>query len=113
VVFPANAGIDSAEYLLVPQTVTTTPDFTSTFKLAGGTLAMSGAQVVAAVRGAPESPAAQFHNMLRRLEEQRAYATLVPGGAAVRTQVAPPPAVISVGDHRVQGALGHRAAARR
>jgi len=99
VVFPANAGTDSAEYLLVPQTVTQTPDFTSSFRLLGGTPAAAAARVAAAVRASPESPAQQFHTMLRGLEAQRAYATLVPGGAAVRAQ-APPPAVINVGDQR-------------
>jgi hypothetical protein len=38
--------------------------------------------------------------MLRGLEEQRAYASLTPGSAAVRTQTASPPAVINVGDQR-------------
>src|SRR2546425_5692788 len=36
VVFPANASTtDSAEYLLVPQVTTESPDFRSSFKLAG------------------------------------------------------------------------------
>ena len=100
VVFPVNANTDSAEYLLVPQATTETPDLTATFKLAGGALAMATAQLAAVVQSYPPSPAEQFHNMLRELERTRAYASLAPGAAPARSQTASPPGVDTVGNQR-------------
>jgi len=99
-VFPANANPDSAEYLLVPQAITETPDLTATFKLAGGTPAMAAAQVTAAEQGYPLSPPQRFHQMLREMEQTRAYVS-VAGPVSARAQGAPRvPAVIGVGDQR-------------
>ena len=102
VVFPANASAtDSAEYLLVPQATTETPDLTSTFKLTGGTPAMAAAMIAAAVQSPPLSPPQRFHEMLRELERTGAYPGAT-GAATAHTQLAapalgPPP---SVGDRR-------------
>ena len=84
----------------MPQTVTETADFTTTFKLTGGLPSMAAAQIVADEGSAPGSPAQQFHTMLRELEAQRAYASLAPGSSGPRFQAAAPPAVINVGDQR-------------
>jgi hypothetical protein len=100
-VFPANGGPDSAEYLLVPQVSSEVPDLTSTFKLAGGTLTGAAPSVVAALQSPPPSPAERFHYMLRELERTRAYPGVAASALAARPQaVARPPAVITVGDQR-------------
>lgn len=102
VVFPANASTtDSAEYLLVPQATTETPDLTSTFKLTGGTPAMAAAAITAAVQSPPLSPPQRFHEMLRELERTGAYPGAT-GGATARPQlVAPAPGLPPiVGDRR-------------
>jgi len=101
VIFPMNANPDSAEYLLVPQATTETPDLTSTFKLAGGAaLALAAAPPAAALQGSALSPAERFHNQLREMERTRAYLSAA-GALPVRPQGAPPvSAVINVGDQR-------------
>src|SRR5437867_2535680 len=74
VVFPANASTtDSAEYLLVPQVTTESPDFRSSFKLAGALGAMAAPPVAALVQGASLPPAERFHRMLREMERTRTY----------------------------------------
>jgi hypothetical protein len=100
VLFPANASPDTAEYLLVPQATTETPDLTSTFKLTGGTPAMAAPSVVAALQSAPLSPPQRFHQMLREMERTGAYPG-VTAAAAARPQLVAPPAAIpppNVGD---------------
>ena len=87
IVVAANAsGTDSAEYLLVPQASTTAPDFHSSFKLAGG--AAITASIAAQFQAAPASPAEQFHDRLRRMEEEGAYP--VPAGMTASARGAAP-----------------------
>jgi len=87
-IFPANGSASSAEYLLVPQSASGTPNDTQSFKLQGGGLmAATLAGQVIAPEGAPPplSPAEQFHLFLRRAERVRSY-PVPPGwqrGAAV------------------------------
>ena len=92
VVFPANMNSDSAEYLLVPQATTETPDLTSTFKLFGGAAAMAAPLIAAAVQRSPLSPPERFHQMLRELERTGTYPG-AEGGAAAHPQVLAPAAV--------------------
>jgi hypothetical protein len=101
VVFPANTNSDSAEYLLVPQATTETPDLTSTFKLFGGTAAMAAPLIAAAVQRSPLSPPERFHQMLRELERTGAYPG-AEGGAAAHPRVVAPAAVAPpvVGEQR-------------
>ncbi|HUL02615.1 MAG TPA: hypothetical protein VLV16_05220 [Gemmatimonadales bacterium] len=75
-IFPANpSSTDSAEYLVVPQAATTSPDFHSSFKLVGGALAAAAPPVAAAMEGAPISIAQQFHDRLRLMEQDRSFPT--------------------------------------
>jgi hypothetical protein len=84
VVFPANTWPDTAEYLLVPQAATETPNLSSSFKLAGSAAAAAAPAVSAALQAPLPSPAEQFHARLRELERTRAY-----GGGSVVPLVAP------------------------
>ena len=73
-VFPANPSLtDTAEYLIVPQAATTNADFHSSFKLAGGALMPSAPPVSAALQAPPLSPAQQFHDRLRMMEQDRSF----------------------------------------
>jgi hypothetical protein len=79
ILLPANAsGTDSAEYLLVPQASTASPDYHSSFRLTGGA-SIGAAPSVGALFQAPlPSPAQQFHDRLRLMEQQGVYP--LPGG---------------------------------
>ncbi len=100
VVFPANALADTAEYLLVPQATTETPNLSSSFKLAGSAVAAAAPAIAAALQAAPLSPAEQFHARLRELERTRGYGapgvSAAPGAPALGAQVVP--ATVKVGD---------------
>jgi hypothetical protein len=72
VVFPANgSGIDSAEYVVVPQLATGVPGHTSSFRLLGDTIRPATPTAPFAVAPAivELSPAEQFHAFLRRGDE--------------------------------------------
>src|SRR5438034_8281813 len=72
VIFPANtSAIDSAEYLLIPQSAAGSPGVSSSFLLVGDTLHTPVAALMASL--ATQSPAQQFHDFLRqgRSEERR------------------------------------------
>ena len=78
ILIAANASTtDSAEYLLVPQASTTSPDYHSSFKLAGG--APITAAIAAQLQAVPASPAERFHDRLRLMEQEGAYP--VPAGS--------------------------------
>src|SRR5436305_515163 len=69
VTFPANTSVDSAEYLLVPQSAAGTFGQTALFALRAAMPSpapMAVAPLLAAPT-APPSPAVRFHGMLRRL----------------------------------------------
>ena len=92
VIFPANAStIDSAEYLLIPQSAAGTPGVSSSFLLLGDTIHPPMAALRASF--APLSPAEQFHAFLREGERLRWY------GFTPQTQPAPgaPPAILLTG----------------
>ncbi|PYO62319.1 MAG: hypothetical protein DMD28_06090 [Gemmatimonadetes bacterium] len=102
VVFPANSSPDTAEYLLVPQATTGSPDLSTSFMLAGSAAAAAPALAVGAqVMPSPRSPAERFHDRLRELERTRAYGGSAGAPAPVppTTPVPPrPSATITVGD---------------
>jgi hypothetical protein len=79
--FAANAGADTAEYLIVPQTATGVPGTLMLFSLNGDTLAPTPSLTRAQVQAL--SPAQRFHATLRLGEETR-WQWLNP-------QTAPPP----------------------
>ncbi len=101
VIFPANASTtDSAEYLLVPQAITETPDLMGTFKLAGGAPLVAASRVAASYATAPLSPPERFHNLLRQLERTQAYPAL-PGAQASRPRApSVARAALTLGDKR-------------
>src|SRR2546426_12516706 len=86
--FPANSSPDTAEYLLVPQATTGSPDLSTSFMLAGSAAAAAAPALAvgAQVMPSPRSPAGRFHDRLRELERTRAY-----GGGAGRPPPLPPP----------------------
>src|SRR5437870_12671847 len=101
--FPANASaVDSAEYLLVPQSAAPTFGLSSPFALRAATLGaapMRLAQPLAPPAG-PPTPAVPFDGMLRRLggahaERAGAAASRPLPGAARRLPAAAPPALAS------------------
>jgi len=103
VVFPANASVDTVEYLLVPQAATETPNLSSSFKLAGSAAAAAAPLSVAAAVQAPQlAPAEQFHARLRELERTRAY-----GGGSVAPLVAPPAVTRAPAPPVMVGDTGH------
>jgi len=81
VIFPANtSSTDSAQYLLVPQAATTSANSHSSFKLAGGAPITGAPPIAAALQATPPSPAQQFHDQLRLMEQERSFP--MPSGAA-------------------------------
>jgi hypothetical protein len=104
VTFPANASVDSAEYLLVPQSVAGTFGESSPFQLRTATLAATAmlAQRLAEP-ASPRAAATRFDGMLRALGHARSFAAAAalrsaPAAAAPRAPVAATPPV--VGDIR-------------
>ena len=99
VTFPANAAADSAEYLVVPQSVTATSGTTAPFQLHGAAL---GATAPLAALAPPtpaqgSSVATAFDGFLRSLARRRGYTvppargrSLAPAGAAVAVAASPP-----------------------
>ena len=104
VTLPANASVDSAEYLLVPQSVAGTFGESSPFQLRTATLAataMLGQRL--AEPASPRAAATRFDGMLRALGRARSFAAAAalrsaPAAAAPRAPIAPTPPV--VGDIR-------------
>src|SRR2546430_160832 len=94
VTFPANSAADSAEYLVVPQSVTATSGITAPFVLHGAPL---GATAVLAAL-APQTPAqgstvaTAFDGSLRSRARRRGY-TVPAVGARARAPTAPAQAV--------------------
>jgi hypothetical protein len=89
--FPAT-GASGAEYLVVAQFATETPDLSAGYLLSGSAPAASG--VVAALSpGAPASVAIRFHDAVRRMDEAAALASLgqAPGPAAAARPAGAPP----------------------
>jgi hypothetical protein len=104
VAFPANAGGQSIEYMVVPQAATGTPGITTSFRLAGdtATVAVLSAQRVGG--GPALSTPDRFHEFLRKAERDRSWRGAAPAGEprpggepeapALRTgALAPPPVV--------------------
>jgi hypothetical protein len=101
VVFPANTSTtDSAEYLLVPQAAVETPNFRSSFKLAGGVPVLLAPPVAALFQAAPASPAQQFHDALRAMEQNRAWPSLAGPAARVGRAIPRVPRSPPVGDQQ-------------
>ena len=101
VTFPANAStVDSAEYLLVPQSAPGTFGQSSPFQLRTATLAataMLGQRL--AEPASPRTAATRFDGMLRALGRARSFAAAAarrsaPAAAAPRAPVAPTPPVV-------------------
>ncbi|OLC09063.1 MAG: hypothetical protein AUH42_00040 [Gemmatimonadetes bacterium 13_1_40CM_70_11] len=87
----------------MPQVTAETPDYRSSFKLAGGVAALAVPPIAAVLQQAPPSPAQQFHDRLRQLERSRAWgapAGAPPGAAAPHRAVPPALASIVPGDRR-------------
>ncbi len=79
-IFPANASaIDSAEYLLIPQSAAGSPGVSSSFLLVGDTVHTPVAALMASL--ATQSPAQQFHDFLRQGERLRWYGFAPQAGA--------------------------------
>ncbi len=92
VIFPANSSpIDSAEYLLVPQSAAGSPGVSSSFLLVGDTVHTPVAALMASL--ATQSPAQQFHDFLRQGERLRWYGFASQTGAGA----APPSALLQAG----------------
>jgi len=101
VVFPPNpSATDTAEYLLVPQATTETPNLSSSFKLAGSAAAAAAPGFAAALQAPLLSPAEQFHARLRELERTRGYGargvSMAPSSPSPSAQA--PLATVMVGD---------------
>src|SRR6266511_2520954 len=74
--FPANTSGSAAEYLLVPQSASGTPNDSQGFKLQGAAAALAALAPQLVVPEAPPaelSPAERFHLFLRQAERTRAY----------------------------------------
>ena len=100
VTFPANASVDSAEYLLVPQSAAGTFGESSPFQLRTATLAATAmlAQRLAEP-ASPRATATRFDGMLRALGHTRSFAAAAalrpaPPAAAPRALLAPTPPVV-------------------
>jgi hypothetical protein len=94
--FPANGGADTIEYLVAPQSATTLPGTSASYRLAGDAVVVVVQQ--AETEGTPLSFAARFHDALR---QQEAEAALLPRPAlapSLRAPVAAP--TVKVGDQR-------------
>jgi hypothetical protein len=100
VIFPANTSGDSAEYLLVPQATTETPDLSGTFALTGGAPAAAAATTAALYQEPAMGPADQFHIELRELERTRSYPGLAALAAAERQGAALAAGLDTVGNRR-------------
>ncbi len=88
VVFPANTGVDSAEYLLVPQLATGEPGIISSFQLLGDTIRPA---TLASLAPMPELRAAEgFHTFLR-LGDQSRWRGLNPQRAPLGPGLVPSP----------------------
>jgi hypothetical protein len=100
VLFPANTGPDTIEYVIVAQSAAGEPNRQADFQLSGDTVYPTAAAVLAGLRAdaAEPTPAERFHALLRDTERSRAYP---PGPAgeerAELALTAPPP---QVGDNR-------------
>src|SRR5438094_2015401 len=95
VTFPANSAADSAEYLVVPQSVTGNSGATAPFQLHGTAL---GATAVLAALASPtpaqgSSVATTFDGFLRSLARRRAYS--VPAGRGRSPAPAAAPAAVA------------------
>ena len=91
IVFAANpSSTDAAEYLLVPQATTETPDLSSSFKLVGSAAVAAAPALSASLQSAaPLSSAQRFHDRLRQLERTGAYGSAgLVGASGVRATVA-------------------------
>src|SRR5205809_1730911 len=98
VIFPANSSaIDSAEYLLVPQSAAGSPGVSSSFLLLGDTVHTPVAAMMASLTA--QSPAQPFHDFLRQGERLRWYGLAPQSGAGA----APPSAVLLAGPPTVGG----------
>ena len=91
VLFPANAGVDTVEYLVVPQSATGVPGLSAPFLLRGDTVHPPMAALTASA--APLSPVERFHMFLREGERTHWY------GFAPQSQRAPArfPALLQTG----------------
>src|SRR5256885_1528163 len=104
VAFPANASaVDSAEYLLVPQSAAGTFGLASPFQLRTATLAASAMPVAQRLLppAAPRAAAVQFDGYLRGLGREhaapaRAVVSRLPARAALRPAMVTPPTVGSL-----------------
>jgi hypothetical protein len=98
VVFPVNTGVDSVEYLVVPQLATGEPGITSSFQLLGDTIRLAALSPPAPVPAAPSSDLAslsaaeRFHAFLR-LGDQSRWRGLNPQGPPLGPGPALAPAV--------------------
>jgi hypothetical protein len=100
VIFAANASTtDFAEYLLVPQVAATGPDFRSSFRLSGGAPIVAAPPVAAQLEAAA-SPALEFHNALRLMEQYRSYPQVTGPAARSGLALSTVPRAPSVGDRR-------------
>jgi hypothetical protein len=95
VAFAANAGGQTVEYLLVPQSATGTAGRTTPFGLEGDTTATAATLSAQRVAGGPARDVhGRFHEFLRRTEEE-GFAGIAPpegeGAAALRVSSGGPP----------------------
>jgi hypothetical protein len=87
VIIAANgSSTDSAEYLLVPQVSTTDPDYHTSFRITGGQPILAAPPLAELLQAPPPSPAQQFHDRLRLMEQQGTYP--LPAGP-------PPPGLVA------------------
>ena len=95
--FPAS-GAGSVEYLLVPQSASSTPNDSQGFKLQGAAAALAALAPQLVVPEAPPaelSPAERFHLFLRQAERTRAYGTPPPQAAPSALAAPQVPATIT------------------
>jgi hypothetical protein len=99
VIFGANSGSDTIEYVVVAQSVTSNPNRKADFRLAGEAMVLGPAPAVMSTlrTPVPTTVADQFHAFLRG-EEAKSARLPVPPGAALATVRTPPP---QIGEQRV------------
>ena len=96
--FAANAGADTIEYVVVAHSVSSDPNRSALFRLAGDAMVSPAASIMAALQAeSPTSNSEAFHTMLRQKEARRDYGPLTPGAKLEMAQVQYPP---TVGDQR-------------
>lgn len=98
--FAANAGTDTIEYVVVAHSVTSDPNRSAVFRLAGDAMMAPASAMMAALQAAESRPSIPeaFHTMLRETEARRDYGPITPGAKTEMASVQSSPP--QIGDQR-------------